>query len=106
MALAKAVAGAKRPSQVVTWQREDGTNEDLTGATITAKIRRQGQGASTDLTGTFTVTDGAGGVFRWDYSDADVATAGQHVVQFTATFGSSPTPAKTFVAEWIVEESL
>lgn len=106
MALAKAVAGGKRPSQLIMWTREDGNAETLTGATITGKIKRQGQGTSADLTGMFTVTDGAGGVFRWDYSTDDVATAGKHVVQFTATFGSSPTPAKTFVAEWIVEESL
>lgn len=107
MALASAVAGAKRPSQLITWTREnDGVAETLTGATISAKIRRQGQGTSTDLTGTFTVTDGANGVFRWDYSSDDVATAGTHKVQFNAAFGSSPTPAKTFVVDWVVKESL
>lgn len=106
MALASAVQNGKRPSQLISWTREDGNAETLTGATITAKIRRQGQGSSEDLTGTFTVTDGANGIFRWDYSTADVATAGQHRVQFTATFGSSPTPAKTFIAEWTVKESL
>lgn len=106
MALASAVQNGKRPSQLITWQREDGNVETLTGATITAKIKRQNQGASEDLTGTFTVTDGANGIFRWDYSSADVATAGTHRVQFTATFGSSPTPAKTFIADWVVRESL
>ena len=107
MALAKAVATGKRPSQLITWQREDGNGvETLTGATIAGKIRRQGQGSSDDLTGTFTVTDGANGVFRWDYSTADVATAGTHKVQFTATFGSDPTPAKPFISEWVVKESL
>ena len=106
MALARAIQGAKRPSQTITWTREDDTPEDLTGATITARIRRQGQGTSEDVTGTFTVTDGDGGEFRWDYSDDDVEIAGEHRVQFTATFESGPTPAKTFVADWIVEESL
>lgn len=105
MALAKAVVAGKRPSQLITWQREASTGvETLTGATITGKIRRQGQGSSEDLTGTFTVTDGANGVFRWDYSTADVATAGTHKVQFTATFGG--VPAKTFIADWVVKESL
>lgn len=106
MGLASAVSGSRRPSQLITWQREDGNAETLTGATITAKIRRQGQGTSSDLTGTFTVTDGANGIFRWDYSSDDVATAGTHKVQFNAAFGSSPTPAKTFVADWVVKESL
>ena len=108
MALARAIQGAKRPSQSITWTREDDSNtpEDLTGATITARIRRQGQGTSEDVTGAFTVIDGDGGEFRWDYSDDDVDIAGEHRVQFTATFESGPTPAKTFVADWIVEESL
>jgi len=105
--LAKAVVGGRRPSQLITWQREDGSGvEPLTGATITGKIRRQGQGSADDLTGTFTVTDASNGVFRWDYSTADVATTGTHKVQFTATFGSDPTPAKTFISEWVVKESL
>lgn len=106
MALASAVAGARRPSQLITWMREDGNAETLTGATITAKIRRQNQGTSSDSTGTFTVTDGANGIFRWDYSADDVATVGTHKVQFNAAFGGDPTPAKTFVADWVVKESL
>jgi hypothetical protein len=108
MALARAIQGAKRPSQTVIWTREDDTNtpEDLTGATLTGKIRLYQQPTSQAIAGVLTVTNGAGGQFRWDYADADVAIAGDHHVQFTATFGSSPTPAKTFVAEWIVKESL
>lgn len=106
MALARAIQGAKRPSQTIKWTREDGTPEDLTGATITARIQRQGQGSPEDVTGTFTVTDGDGGESRWDYSDDDVEMAGTHRVQFTAMFNDTPTPAKTFITEWIVEESL
>lgn len=106
MALANAIQGAKRPSQSITWTREDDTPEDLTGATITAKIFRHNTSTSGDVTGAFVVTSAAAGVFRWDYSTADVATAGSHKVQFTATFGGSPTPAKTKVSKWVVESSI
>lgn len=108
MALSNAIKGAKRPSQPITWTRGDASNtpEDLTGATITATIRRAGTTTSEALTGTFVVTDGAAGEFRWDYSSADVAAEGAHQVQFTATFGSNPTPAKTMIEAWFVEDSL
>lgn len=108
MALARAIQGAKRPSQSITWTRKDdvSTTEDLTGATLTGKIRLHEQTTSQDIAGVLTVINGAGGVFRWDYADADVATVGKHRVQFTATFGPAPTPAKTFIADWIVAESL
>lgn len=103
MALADAVQGALRPSQLITWLDEDDNPLALTGATITAKIKRDGIWVSS--TGSFVLTDPANGVFRWDYSAADVATAGGFYVQFNAAFGSSPTPAKTYIARWRVHES-
>jgi len=108
MALSNAIKGAPRPSQLITWTRDNAnsTPEDLTGATITATIRRTGSATSEALTGAFVITDGPEGQFRWDYSTADVAVEGAHQVQFIATFGSSPTPAKTKISAWFVEDSL
>lgn len=105
MALPSRPAGARRPSLSITWYRDGTTTpEDLTGATITAVRRRAG--INTTVTGTLTVTDGTNGVFRWDFSVADVATAGTYEVEFSAAFGSGQTPAKTFVTEWTVTRSL
>lgn len=105
MALPSRPAGARRPPLTVTWMREGTTTpEDLTGATITGVLRRSG--TNTAITGTLTVTDGTGGVFRWDFSAADVATAGTYEVQFNAAFGSGLTPAKTFVAQMTITRSL
>lgn len=108
--LANAVVGGKRPSQIITWYREDGTLEDLTGATLAGKLRFQNQAVSQSIEGALTVIDeviqGVRPKFLWDYADADVASSGEHRVQFTAMFGSTPTPAKTFVTKWNVEESL
>lgn len=105
MALPNRPQGATRPSLLITWLEEStGAVTDLTGATITALILK---GTTTRAaTGTFTLTDAANGVFRWDLSAADVADSGRLKVQFVATYGSDPTPAKTFKADWYVEPSL
>lgn len=103
MGLADAVQGARRPSQLITWVDADGVALDLSGATITARITRGG--VTTDSDGSFVVTNAAAGVFRWDYSAADVATAGVLEVQFTAAFGSAPSPARTFITPWQVHQS-
>jgi TRAP-type mannitol/chloroaromatic compound transport system substrate-binding protein len=106
MALSPAIKGAKRPSQSITWLDEDGDAFDLTGATITARIRNQASGVIADSDGSFVITSAAAGVFRWDYSTADVVAAGIYDVQFTASFGASPTPARTILATWVVLESI
>lgn len=106
MALASAIKGAKRPSQLITWSDDDGSVFDLTGATITARIRNQSSRTVVDSDGSFVITSAASGVFRWDYGTVDVSTAGSYEVQFTAAFGASPTPARTMLASWSVLESI
>ena len=106
MGLANAVQGAKRPSQLITLTYPDGSVVDLTGATITARLRNDGTGVEATSDGAFTVTNAAGGVFRWEYSTTDVATAGRFKVQFNLEFGSAPTPARTFVESWLVAEAI
>lgn len=104
MALAYAVAGATRPSQVITWTRDDSTAENLTGATLTGTIK-DSAGTVRAITGTLSVTTAASGIFTWDYSAADVASAGNFIVQFTAAFGSNPTPARTIKSQWTIHEA-
>lgn len=107
MALADAVQGARRPSQTITWADGDGAPVDLTGATITARIRGTAPAsAARAADGSFVITSAAGGVFRWDYGVADVATAGRYQVQFTAVFGAGPSPARTVRADWRVHEAI
>ena len=107
MGLANAVKGATRPSQSITWTREGlNTPEPLTGATLTGKLQNVKTQVTRAIAGVLTVTDGANGVFTWAYDAADVAEAGLFDVQFTAAFGSAPTPARTIIAKWTVEEAL
>lgn len=101
-----AIQGGKRPSPIITWCDAEGNAEDLTGATITARIFNNTTGTDYTSDGTFTVTDAANGVFRWDYGDTDIGTAGQCDVQFTAAFGSGPTPARTRRTPWRVYEDI
>ena len=102
MALPDVVQGAKRPSLQVTWTDENGVALDLSGATITARIQDANTGTSRDADGAFVIVTAASGIFRWDFGTADVATAGTYRVQFNAAFGSSPTPARTFLTRWRV----
>jgi hypothetical protein len=106
MALATGVQGARRPAQLITWARDDGAPEDLTGATLTGKLHNRGTGETRAIAGPLTVTDAAGGVFRWDYAAEDVAEAGRFDVQFDAAFAAGQTPARTFVTRWEVQSSL
>lgn len=106
MGLAAAIAWANRPSQQITWLTSDGAAVDLTGATITARMRNKDTNATRDITGTLTVTDGTNGVFVWAYSAADVQTAGGYAVQFTATYEAAPTVTRSIVAAWTVMEAL
>jgi len=88
MALANAVQGARHTAQTITWKDADGAVVDLTGATITARIRAKRLNTITfAATGVFAlVALGATGIFTWTYSVADVANAGLFEVQFKATF--------------------
>lgn len=106
MTLAAAVQGARRPSQTITWADDAGTPLDLSGATVTARIRNTTNNQVVASDGDFVVVTAASGVFRWDYSAADVATSGDFEVQFTATYGSAPTPARTIVAPWSVLKAI
>lgn len=104
MALANAVQGGLRPSQLITWTREDGDAENLTTATLTGTITNRATTVTRAIAGTLAVTDAAAGVFRWDYAAGDVSEAGEFDVQFSAAFGTGQSPARTFVARWKVEQ--
>lgn len=103
--LGDAIQGALRPSQTITWLRDTNTPEDLTAATVTGRIYSFQSEETRDATGNMVVVDGTNGIFRWDYSADDVGEAGSFEVQFTATFGDDPTPAKTLSTQWEVHLS-
>lgn len=101
--LDKRVQGALRPSPLITWA-EGKTFFNLTGATITARLRNKITGVARASQGDFVVVDAAKGQFRWDLHADDVAEAGEFEVRFTAAFGIAPSPGKSYRTDWIVEE--
>ena len=105
MALVHAIAGALRPGQEITWTRDDGSAEDLSNATVTGVLFDTTTGATRAIAGTIQVSDGPNGVFIWNYDLADVVY-GTYLVQFTASFVSGATPARTFLTPWRVNPSL
>jgi hypothetical protein len=101
--LAYAVQGATGTSQSIIWTQADGTVLDLSGATITGTIRPR-WGSARAIAGTLTVTDAAAGTFEWTYAIADLTDAGDHLVQFTATYGSKVEVSR--YQEWTVRLSV
>jgi hypothetical protein len=104
MALSNAVQGATHTAQQITWVDGDGDPLNLTGATITARIKDLDTGEARAATGTLSVLDAEAGLFSWVYSTADVATAGAYHVQFVATFGAAND--KTLAELWEVEAAI
>lgn len=104
MALSNAVQAARHTAQVVTWLDGEGDAQDLTGATLTGRIRNRKTGTERAVDGTLVVTDAANGVFTWTYGAADVADDGVFDVQFIATYAGQND--KTLATRWIVHEAI
>lgn len=104
MALANAVQNAAHTPQRITWTDTDDDPLDLTGATLTGRIRDVATGVTRDITGTLAIVTAAAGLFSWTYSATDVGTAGAFVVQFTADYDAADD--KTLIYSWTVHPSL
>ena len=104
MALAYAIKNARRTPQQITWRDDDGTPLVLTGVTLTGRIRDTKTDVARDIDGTLTITDAVNGIFTWTYGALDVGTAGDFIVQFTATAGGQTD--KTYLEKWRVVDAL
>lgn len=103
----KLVYGANHPTYTITWLDESNTAVNLTGATITGRIKHNITGSAAALTGAFALVTAASGIFSYTPSSADTSRdASKHyVVQFIATFGDS-TIEKTFKTDCWIEEAI
>lgn len=106
MALRKAIQGARHTGQRIKWNREDGTPVDLTGATISARIRNIETGSSVDSDGEFSLVQTPKmNEFNWAYGVTDVDTAGLFIAQFTALFQDTKLET-SFLESWEVVEAI
>jgi len=101
MALETAIEGGRHTAQSITFARADDATQNLTGATLTGTIRNLRTGVEQAITGMLAVTVAATGTFTWAYSAADVLTAGDYHVQFTATYGDGSSDRSTWL-DWSV----
>ncbi|MBK8799703.1 MAG: hypothetical protein IPM07_26895 [Anaerolineales bacterium] len=99
MALAAAVKGGLRPSQIVTWQQDSGTVW-TSPATLTGTITNRSS-VTRAIAGALTVTDGAG-QFRWDYAAGDVARLASST--YSSTPRSQPGRPRARSARWTVRD--
>lgn len=105
MALASAVKGARHTGQQITWLRQDDTAVNLTGTTLTGRLRDRKTGVARAIDGTLTLVTPASGIFNWVYGALDVGTAGMFDVQVTATYADTLKEI-SFLSEWWVEEAI
>lgn len=103
----KLVYGANHPTYTITWTDEAGTAVNLTGATITGRIKNTLTGSAAALTGTLALVTAASGIFSYIPSSTDTSRdASKHyVLQFIATFGDA-TIEKTFKVPCWIEEAI
>lgn len=108
MALAPVVQGSVGAYQDITWTREDGTAQNLTGATLTGRIRSQTAPyePSDAISGVLSLVTPASGIFRWTYAAGDVDTAGMFDVQFTASYSAGAVLDKSMIETWEVEPAI
>jgi hypothetical protein len=66
-----------------------GVPVDLTGSTMTAKLRQVGTTSFEILTGQGFLITPQQGVFSWQFSPSDVSQSGVYKMIFTATYGVS-----------------
>lgn len=104
MALSPAVQAAKRTGQTITWQTKSGTVKNLTGLTLTGRIRNKATSEERDIDGTLTIVSATDGTFSWTYGTNDVSEAGLFEVQFIGT--ASGENDKSIPQEWKVYEAL
>jgi hypothetical protein len=104
MALAAAIQNARHTAQLITWVDADGNPQDLTGATLSGRIRAK-NGEAREIDGTLVITDADAGQFTWSYGEDDVGDDGTFKVQFVATYGDALND-KTIMANWVVKPEI
>jgi len=104
MALPETVQGSTHSALLITCRRKDDSVLDITGATITARMKNKVSGTIEDIAGDLDLVDPTGGQFRWTFDATDLDTVGVFKVQFTATYSDS-TIERSIAEDWEVLEA-
>jgi len=96
-------AGTTYLTMQVPWTDNNGEAVDLTGATLTGRIKNKTTGAARAIAGTLAQDGAVDNYLNWTMVAGDV-TAGENIVTFTATIDGKP--FSTFQASWHVEAAI
>ena len=98
--LEASVQGSTANPPLITWDKSDGTVQNLTGYTITGRLYSIERRTSRAMTGTCSIIDASTGVFQWNRTIADLADVGMFEVQFIGT--AAGVPNITYSSYWQV----
>lgn len=101
----KFIQGATHTGLRITFLDEGASPYDLTGATMSARIKNVSTGTASAATGSFALVTPTSGIFTYTPSSSDIATAGLYKIQFIATYADT-TKDKTFVVGMQVYEAI
>ena len=89
MALTPLYVGETHITWSLTWLDDSGAGINLTGSTVSGVLKTLGATTVADvvLSGTFTLTTPASGLFTYAPVANDLATAADYQIQFKATYG-------------------
>lgn len=104
MALPSVIEGSKYDPIDITWADEDGTARDLTGATLTGRLKNEETSEITVIDGSLVLLDADDGIFTWTLGDNDVGTVGKFFVQFIATYAGGES-ARSVAERWCVNDA-
>lgn len=105
MPLANFIQYARKRAQTITWTDDDGNALDLTGATLYGRMENSRTLERKSVTGTLVLSNAPAGVFIWTPSAADVADAGNFMVQFKAIYQSDGKSERSYKTALKVFES-
>lgn len=75
-----------RPTMSATLIDANGSSVDLTGATVSLKMRKSGETSAVSLAGTASVVTADKGKVQYVWAAADTATVGSYEGEFEVTF--------------------
>lgn len=87
MSYTPVTTGDNHDGLACTWQRDDGTAVDITGATITFRWQSTPGGTVVDGNGTVTITSAAAGQFTYKFGTTELAFSGSYTFQWKGVWG-------------------